>query len=143
MTEVNNTESRKRGGRPKGSRNKRTLLAERMFQDEADEIIRACIEGAKKREPVALKLAIERLVPVRRGLPIKFRLPDVASLADANKALAAILKATSRGELNVDECSALCRAISVKLESTAIAELEARLKSIEERLSRPNHLRAV
>src|SRR5918995_1704061 len=71
-------------GRPKGSRHKSTLAAAALLDDEADAITRKAIELAKKGNPVALKLCLDRIAPPRKGRPVPFDLPadvDAAGLA--------------------------------------------------------------
>ena len=50
-------------GRPRGSRNRATLLAQELLGDEGETIMRKAIELAKKGDKLALKLCLERIVP--------------------------------------------------------------------------------
>jgi hypothetical protein len=54
-------------GRPKGAQNRTTRLIEALLEGEAEAIGRKCIERAKEGDPVALRLAMERIAPVGRG----------------------------------------------------------------------------
>ncbi len=58
-------------GRPPGSPNKTSLLLQKMLLDNGREIVESIIEDAKKGDPAARKLCIERLIP---------RLKDAAAL---------------------------------------------------------------
>ncbi|HLN49346.1 MAG TPA: DUF5681 domain-containing protein [Steroidobacteraceae bacterium] len=55
-------------GKPKGVRNRATLMAalmaEKLMQDDAEEVIRAVIEKAKQGDMTAARLIIERIAPV-------------------------------------------------------------------------------
>lgn len=118
-------------GRPKGSRNKRTLIAEKMFADESEAIIRKCIELAKAGDGIALRLAVERICPARRGALVTFELPPVNTAADIDLALGAVLKAVSAGKLTVDEAATLTRALRDKSENLRITQLEEAIRRIE------------
>ena len=50
-------------GRRLGSRNKATILAETMFQGEAETIIGLAIDKAKKGDITAIRLCLERVFP--------------------------------------------------------------------------------
>jgi hypothetical protein len=70
-------------GRPKGRRDERTLLASSLLADEADAILKICIQRAKDGDPVALRLCMERIVPPARGRAIRLDVPSAtAPVAD-------------------------------------------------------------
>jgi hypothetical protein len=54
-------------GRPEGSRNKATLLLDRLADDEAEAIQRQVIEAAKGGDLKAAELILARIWPPRRG----------------------------------------------------------------------------
>src|SRR5689334_11279876 len=80
-------------GKPPGARHKATLAIEALLEGEAEAIGRKCIEKALEGDGVALKLVMERLVPLRKGRSVQFDVPDVANAADLSKALGAVLEA--------------------------------------------------
>ena len=50
-------------GRPRGSRNKKSWLLQQQLLDEGEEILSKVIALAKKGNPTAMKLCMERLTP--------------------------------------------------------------------------------
>ena len=94
-------------GRPKGAQNRTTRLIEALLEGEAEAIGRKCIERAKEGDPVALRLAMERIAPVGRGRSVHFTMPALETAADLPKALVAVLTATSRAKLRRTKPSAL------------------------------------
>ena len=122
-------------GRPKGSRNRRTLIAEKMFADESEAIIRKCIELAKAGDGIALKLAVERICPARRGALVTFALPPINSAGDIDLAMGALLTAVSQGKLTPDEAATLSKTLRDKSENLRVTELEQRIQVLER--SRP------
>ena len=49
---------------PKGTRHRATMLAEKLMEDDAENIVRAVVNAAKAGDPTAMRLCIERLTPV-------------------------------------------------------------------------------
>jgi hypothetical protein len=76
---------------PKGTRHRATQLAEKLMGD-AEDIVRAVISSAKAGDPTAMRLCIERLIPVREGRPVAFDLPNIEAASDITKALGLIAK---------------------------------------------------
>lgn len=55
-------------GRPKGVPTEATRLARRLLEDASGEIVARLIEDAKAGAPVALRLAVERLLPATQRI---------------------------------------------------------------------------
>jgi hypothetical protein len=53
------------------------------------------IELAKGGDVTALRLCLERLVPVKRDRPVSFALPAIETASDASRAMDAILVAVA------------------------------------------------
>jgi hypothetical protein len=86
-------------GRPLGARNAATVVAEQLLDGEAEALTRKVIEAAKGGDMVALRICLDRILPPRRERPVRFKLPELGSAADASKAMAAITTAAANGEL--------------------------------------------
>jgi len=61
--------------------------AQELLDGEAQELTRRCIELAKQGNLIALRLCLERLIPVRRELPLSLSLPKVEGTADLAEAM--------------------------------------------------------
>ncbi len=121
-------------GKPKGTRARITVLGEKLLQDDADTIVRAVIEAAKGGDPTAMRLCVERLIPVRKGRPIEFDLPPVETASDITKALGVIAKQMADGELSPDEAGAVASVIETQRRAIETVELEERLRTLEVRM---------
>jgi Family of unknown function (DUF5681) len=64
-------------GKPKGTRNRATMLAEQLLDGEAETMVRTAIQWAKKGNMAALRLCLDRILPVRHDRPVRFALPMV------------------------------------------------------------------
>ncbi|MFT7359264.1 DUF5681 domain-containing protein [Parasphingorhabdus sp.] len=121
-------------GRKKGSRNSSTILAQGLFDGEADAIIRKAIELAKAGDPVALRLCVERLLPPRKDRPVEIELPDIGKASDLTAVISAITKAVGEGEITPAEGSALSGMLETQRRTIETGELAERLEAIESRL---------
>src|SRR5450759_5359597 len=77
-------------GRPLGSRNRATLLAEQLLEGEAEQLTRQVINLAKKGNIHALRFCLERLIPVRKERSIEIDLQPVHSAQDIVAAIQSI-----------------------------------------------------
>jgi hypothetical protein len=119
-------------GRPRGSKNKVTLLAEQLFEDEAEGLTRKAIELALGGDGGALRLCLDRAVPLRRGRPVRFALPPLETASDLPKALGAVLHAVAAGELTPDEGVSLAQIVEARRRAIETMEIEARVTALEQ-----------
>jgi hypothetical protein len=119
-------------GNHKGCRHKSTLLAEKILEDDRDEIINAVVAAAKNGDPTAMRLCVERLVPLRKGRPVIFDLPPVKTAADIAGAVGELARAMAAGELTTDEASAAASVIEMHRRAIETTEIELRLQKLEE-----------
>jgi hypothetical protein len=117
-------------GRPAGSRNAATELAQALLDGEADALIRRCVELAMEGNPVALKLCLERIVP-RRGRSVKLGLPAIDSAADIAPAMGAITRAAAEGAITPYDGAELSRIIESCVRALEVSDFERRLKALE------------
>jgi hypothetical protein len=111
-------------GKPKGARARVTQLAEKLLEDDRDAIVRAVIAKAKGGDPTAMRLCVERLVPLRKGRPIAFNLPPVKTAADIAGAVGALVRAMAAGELTTGEASAAASVIELHRRAIETTEIE-------------------
>ena len=80
-------------GKPHGARHRATLAAEMLLDGEAQALTRKAIERALEGDSTALRLCLERIVPVRKERPLRLALPSLTNAGDAARAIAAITAA--------------------------------------------------
>ena len=96
----NNAEATKRKpGRPLGSRNKSTLVVENLLEGEAEKVTRRIIRSAMAGNSIAMKLVIDRIAPRAGKRPVEIELPKIETLADLKEATSRIVQAVASGEL--------------------------------------------
>ncbi len=120
-------------GPAKGTRHKITLLAEKVIQDRQGDILEAVVQKATEGDPTAMRLCVERIIPLRKGRPVVFDLPAIETAADVANALGAIAGAMAAGELTPDEAGAVAGVLEAKRRAIETVEHEERLRKLEER----------
>ena len=124
-------ESGNPAGRPRGSRNRATLLMESLLADDAEAIGRKAIEMAKQGDMAAIRLCMDSLAPVRKGEPVAFELPPLEKPADSVAAVAEIVAAVAAGELTPSEAADLAKVIDVYVRAIATRAFDERLTKLE------------
>jgi hypothetical protein len=117
-------------GRPPGARNKKTI-----YQKELEEggvaIIHKIKERALAADPMAMRLCMERLVPLAKAPHARFWMPAVAKAADLGGALSALTEAVSEGELSAQEGEAVAKMVESQRRNFRAGNFEARIKALE------------
>ncbi len=116
-------------GRRRGSRNKRTLLAEKLFDAAAEPLTKALIDLAKAGHPAALRLCMDHICPTR-DRPVAFELPAIASADDAVGAMAAIVQGLASGDITPAEAGKLARVVQSFVQTVSTAALEQEVKEL-------------
>src|SRR5262245_58391159 len=111
-------ESGNPAGRPRGSRNRATLLMESLLADDAEAIGRKAIEMAKQGDMAAIRLCMDRLSPARKGEPVAFELPPLDKPADS-VAAAEIVAAVAAGGLTPAEAAGPAKVNDVDVRAMA------------------------
>jgi hypothetical protein len=110
-------------GRPFGSRSKATIALEQLLDGEGEAITRKAIDAALAGDAWAIRLCIERLIPIRKDRVIQFPMPSLEKPADATKAMDAIFDGVANGEVTVSEAAELGRMIENYTRALEVNEL--------------------
>ncbi|MGZ5784260.1 MAG: DUF5681 domain-containing protein [Croceibacterium sp.] len=118
-------------GRPPGSRNKATILAETIFESEAETIIRMAIDKAKEGDMTAIRLCLERVFPRLRDRATLFDLPPISNAPEALDALTGIVAGVRAGEITAAEGCELSKLVDHYLRALEAKDFEPRLNMLE------------
>jgi Family of unknown function (DUF5681) len=119
-------------GRRTGVRNKATEAAEQFLDGEAEALTRKAVELALEGEASALRPCLERIIPPRRGRPVKLGLPRVRGAADLAGTMAAITTAGVLGAITPGEAAELARVVEIFVRAVETSDFERRLRELEE-----------
>ena len=119
-------------GRPKGSRNKATLVIESLLQGQAEALTQTAVTKALEGDSIALRLCMERIAPAPKDQPVSFILPKMQSALDASKAVESVLTEVSEGELTPIEATRVMALIDSYRRTLELTDIEERLQALEE-----------
>ncbi len=105
-----------------------------MVDGEAERIVRMVLDAAVEGDMAAAKLVIDRILPPMKERPVSFCLPNsLATAADVNGALSAILAAVAAGDMLPSEAQTLAAIVEARRRTLETEELERRVAALEER----------
>lgn len=125
-------------GRPKGIRNKASILAEKLFENDVEAICWQAIEQAKKGNIQAIKIILDRILPTRKESSIIIDLPIVNTAQDILQSINQVSAAICHGEISPAEGEILTRIIDRQAKAVELSEFDQRLKKLEERQNNEN-----
>jgi hypothetical protein len=120
-------------GKPRGCRHRVTLAAEKLLQGEAEALTRKAIELGLAGDVTALRLCLDRIVPHRKGRPVRFTMPTLRTPGDLVMALGIIARAVGHGELTPEEGQAVAAVLNAQRQAIELVAIERRLGALEAR----------
>jgi hypothetical protein len=119
-------------GRPVGSRNRAPLLAEQLLEGESEQLVRQAIALAKKGNTYALRLCLERVLPIRKERSIELEFPPAKNALDLAANLQCILDAVGEGRITPGEAQALTEVLSIQAHLFQTTDMERRFQVLED-----------
>jgi hypothetical protein len=123
-------------GRPRGSRNKRTIAAEKLFADDAEALTKIAIDLAKAGNVVALRLCMDRICAPHRHRPMPFDMPQLGLANDTVGAMSTILEGIAEGELSAPEAAGLAKVVQGFALALTTTDLDKRITNLEARMKK-------
>ena len=120
-------------GRPHGSKNRTTAIAQALLADEETELVRKGIELAKAGDVQMLKFLLDRLLPKERL--IRIDIPPLDFADEAIDGMAMVSGAIAKGKITPSEGAALSSMISGYSRAIEVLDLSRRIDAIEASLS--------
>jgi hypothetical protein len=122
-------------GKPKGARNKATLLALELFEGESEALCRKAVELALGGDTTALRLCLERIAPVVKERPVcAIELPQFNDPKSALVVLEQIAEKLSAGGMLPSEAAAICQVLEQHRRHYETNEIDERLVAMERTL---------
>jgi hypothetical protein len=117
-------------GRPKGSRNRTTVVCETLLAGEAEAITRKAIALAKAGDVGMIRVLLPYIMskPDRR---LTFTLPPIETAQDALMVSRSIVEAVASGELSPAEGADMSKTIETHIKLFEVVDLESRLVDLE------------
>lgn len=118
-------------GRPRGSRNRSTLLAQELLNSYSDRLIRKCILMAMNGDPTAMRLCMDRILPPRRELPVKIGKLPTRTAEELFKASETLTQKVTAGELTPGQGQAFAELLARRGEVIVTHDIDQRVRAIE------------
>ena len=107
-------------------------MAEKLLDAGAKDCVRKCIEMALAGDAVAMKLILERILPLRRGRPLHLGpFPELRKPKDIVTAMNFITARCTDGTLSMEEGEAASSLIEVTRRAIETTQLEERIAALE------------
>lgn len=121
-------------GRPRGVPDRRTQYR-KLFEPHVPALIEKAVELACAGDTAALKLCLDRVLPVIRPQTVPVSIPtanEAHTLAEKGQAVAS---AATTGEISPDEAASLLTMLGSVAKIMEVTELETRLSALEEEIN--------
>ena len=122
-------------GRPKGSRNKRTLSIHGLLDEHAEAIIRQSIVTAFKGDVSMQRALLGYVVARPKEVPYDVGPLPMATIEDLTSTFLATLHNVSSGRITPKQCGDIVKLIDARRRSIETEDLAKRLNSLEEALT--------
>jgi len=120
-------------GRPVGSRNRATLLAEQLLEGEAEQLIRKVVELAKKGQMQALRLCLDRVLPIPKERSIKLEFPLPKNAQELPASYESVLSAICEGRITPGEGQSLNGLLDSQARGFEFQSIDRRIQALEDR----------
>lgn len=119
-------------GKPKGARHAVTVAAQNLLESESEALSRKAVEMALGGDTAALRLCLERILPVAKERPITgYSMARLNGPEDAMNALSDVTEKLSEGQLIPSEAAAICNVLDHYRKHYETTEIEDRLRKLE------------
>jgi hypothetical protein len=121
-------------GRPRGSRNRSSVIAEALSDPDVTAIVRAVVAKAKKGDVVAARVLLDRIWPASKSSAVTFPALSATDAHGIIESHALLLRCVADGELTPDEAKAVSGILVAQLRSIETADIDRRLCEVEARV---------
>lgn len=121
-------------GRPKGTRNHKTVAIESLLEGQGEALTQTAISKALEGDSIALRLCMDRIMPAPKDRRIKVQLPSISSPRDLLKAANDVMIAVQSGELNPLEGEKIMALLERCQKLFVSVDLVERIEALEQKV---------
>jgi hypothetical protein len=129
-------------GRPRGSRNKSVSPGQDVLDEYAAKLMLKCIALAGQGDVGAMRLCLERILPVRRDALVRVSLPRIGTAQDINQAAEKVMQGMGRGKITATDGEKMMNVLQMRSRIIDSVEVERRIAKLEESIAADKHPRA-
>jgi hypothetical protein len=119
-------------GRPRGSRNKRSLVAQQLLDSHADPVMRKALVQAIKGDSSLLRMFLGHLLGPRREAPVKTGPLPVHTAEELAQTSESVFQRLACGKITVQEARELSALFESRRRVIETRDLEKRMRVLEE-----------
>jgi hypothetical protein len=119
-------------GRPMGARNRATLMAEQYLEGQSEQLVQLAVKFATSGNILALRLCLDRALPIRKERTIELELPPAKNTHDLAANYDRVLAAVSEGRITPTEAQSLTEILDSQARLLENVDMERRLQELEE-----------
>lgn len=119
-------------GRPKGSRNRRTLEAQALFDEYKEPIIKKCIAQALAGDARAIGLCVERILAPQRDPAVRVRFKKLKRPKDIELATERLIEDLGKGKVTPQEAQTIYGILADIRNYRDVEEMESRIAALEQ-----------
>jgi hypothetical protein len=101
-----------------------------LLDGKAKKLTKLAVERAEAGDMTALRLCLERIVPVRKERPTPFRLPPISGPADLPGIATSVVEAVADGSLTLGEGERICSMLDAMRGLYETADLAAQVDAM-------------
>jgi hypothetical protein len=120
-------------GRPQGSRNKATLACEQLLDGKSEQLTAKLLEMALEGNIQAMRMCLDRTVPLRKERSINLDLRPVTSLQDRMLQFEDLTSAVAEGRITPSEGESFANILTSQAKTLQLVELARRLPEIDDK----------
>jgi hypothetical protein len=125
-------------GRPRGSRNKRSLVAQQLLDSHADPVMRKALVQAMKGDSRLLRMLLGYILGPQRDAPLKTGPLPVHTAVELAQTSESVFQRLASGKLTVPEARELSALIESRRKVIETRDLEERIRVLEKSVVTPN-----
>ena len=107
------------------------IAVQLALESEAEALGRKAVELALGGDAAALRLCLDRLMPLRRDRAVALALPSVRGAGDVTAAMAIIIAAAARGKISPREGVDLAKLVDILMKAIKTRDFDSRLRVLE------------
>jgi len=121
-------------GRPRGSRNRASIMMEQLLDGQAEKLVQKVVTSALEGNTHAMAICLDRLIPRCKERTINFDTPPINNYNDILRAAETIFDGIGKGQITPTEGEKLTRVLQFQLQSYMALDFESRIAAIEREL---------
>ena len=118
-------------GRPRGSRNKKTLIVRQLLDEHSDSILRKAVLTGLQGDSPMLQALLSYILPRPKDTPLKTEVLRTATAKELSQSMDVILKRACDGQITLTQAQQLAALIEARRQLLQTEEFETRLGILE------------